>query len=242
MSTIRAFIFAIWSFLAMVVTGIVLAPFIVFNREIVHLALRTWTRITLFGLRWICGGRVRFEGLENIPNGPALIASKHQSMLDTMAPSLVLPKTAYVFKRELLKQPVLGWYLDRGQMIPVDREAAASALKDLIRHARAAIANGRQIIIFPEGTRQELGAAPDYKPGVAAIYRDLKLPCIPVALNTGLVWPASGIRINPGEAVIRFLPPIPPGLSREDFMRELETRIESGSDALLPENIGPPAP
>ncbi len=242
MIQVQSFIFAIWSFLAMIMTGIVLAPFLAFNREAVHVALRTWTRITLFGLRWICGGRVRFEGLEYAPKGPALIACKHQSMLDTMAPSLVLSKTAYVFKRELLKQPVIGWYLDRGQMIPVDREAHASALKNLIRHARDAIAQGRQIIIFPEGTRQEPGAPPDYKPGVAAIYRDLKLPCTPVALNTGLVWPAHGIRINPGEAVIRFLPPIPPGLSREDFMRELETRIESGSDALLPEDLGPPAP
>jgi 1-acyl-sn-glycerol-3-phosphate acyltransferase len=239
---LRAVLLAIWSFVAMIVIGLVLSPFILFNSDVVHVALRNWTRATLFGMRWIGGARIRFEGLEYAPQGPALIAAKHQSMLDTMAPSLVLPKTAYVFKSELLKQPVLGWYLAHGKMIPVDREAQASALKNLIRHARAAIAGGRQIIIFPEGTRQEPGAPPDYKPGVAALYKDLKLPCTPVALNTGLIWPADNKSIHRGEAVIRFLPPIPAGLSREDFMRELETRIESASDALLPPDTGPPAP
>jgi 1-acyl-sn-glycerol-3-phosphate acyltransferase len=238
----RSILYVIWLYGAMTLIGAALAPFILFDREYIHLALRTWARASVFGLRWIVGARVKFEGLDYAPKGAALIASKHQSMLDTLAPSLVLERTAYVFKRELLKQPVLGWYLDRGRMIPVDREAHASALKDLIRHARTAIAEQRQIIIFPEGTRQEPGAPPDYKPGVAALYRDLKLPCTPVALNTGLIWPANGIKRYPGEAVIRFLPPIPAGLSREDFMRELEARIESGSDALLPADTGPPAP
>lgn len=238
----RSLLFVIWLYGAMTVLGFAFAPIVFFNGRATQSALRAWTRAALFGLRWIVGARVRFEGLEHAPKGPALVAAKHQSMLDTLAPSIFLPDAAFVFKRELLKQPILGWYLARGGMIPVDREAHASALKDMIRHARAAIADKRQIVIFPEGTRQDPGAPPDYKPGVAALYRDLKLPCTPVALSTGLIWPGKGIMRHPGEAVIRILPPIPAGLSREDFMRELETRIESASDALLPPDFGPPAP
>jgi 1-acyl-sn-glycerol-3-phosphate acyltransferase len=194
--------------------------------------MRGWGRSTLWGLKWIIGVTVAFEGLEHLPKGAALIASKHQTTLDTVLPAQFLSAPVFVVKKELISMPVFGFYMKYG-MIPVDREAHAKALKDMLRAARTVIAKGRQIVIYPEGTRQELGAPPDYKPGIAALYKDLGLPVTPIALNTGLVWRPSGIIRTPGHVTIKVLPAIPAGLPRDEFMRELERVIESESQALL---------
>lgn len=235
MRAITSVLFVIWFYGWMLIFGLAYAPLTLFvNDKYIWHAMRAWSRMTVFGLRWICGVKISFEGLEHVPEGPALFAAKHQATLDTVLPVLFVKEPVFIVKRELIKMPVFGFYMKR--MIPVDREAHAKALKDMLRASRAVIAKGRQIVIFPEGTRQELDAAPDYKPGVAAMYRDFGLPCVPIALNTGLVWRPNGIMRNPGHVTIKVLPPIPAGLSREVFMRELETRIETESQALLPPN------
>ncbi|MGE0595050.1 MAG: lysophospholipid acyltransferase family protein [Hyphomonadaceae bacterium] len=235
MNLVTSILFVIWFYGAMALVGLAYAvPSLIDDRNIWR-AMRLWARLTLFGLRWICGIRVRFEGLEHTPQGPALLAAKHQTTLDTLLPVLFVREPVFVVKRELIKMPIFGFYMKR--MIPVDREAGAKALKDMLRAARGVIAKGRQLVIFPEGTRQEIGAPPDYKPGVAAMYRDFGLPCTPIALNTGLVWRPNGIMRTPGNVTIKILPPIPAGLSREDFMRELESRIEGESEALLPPQL-----
>lgn len=233
MKLIRSILFVIWFYATMAAIGIVMWPFVLADDANVWRALRIWTRTTLWGLRWIVGARVAFEGLENIPKGGALIAMKHQATLDTIAPSLVLSKPVFIYKAELANTPILGAYLKKNQ-IAVDRGGHAKALKSIVRGARDAVGKGRQVLIFPEGTRQELGAPPDYKPGIAAMYKDLGIPVTPIALNTGLIWKPSGIVRSPGHVTIKVLPPIPAGLSREDFMRELERVIETESDALLP--------
>lgn len=233
MKLLRSIVFVIWLYGAMAVLGVVMWPFVLADDRHVWTALRTWARTTIWGLRWIVGARVTFEGLEHLPEGGALVAMKHQSMLDTIAPALFLPKPVFVFKAELGNTPVMGAYLRKNQ-IAVDRGGHAKALKSIVRGARDAVAKGRQVVIFPEGTRQPLDAPPDYKPGIAAMYKDLNLPVTPVALNTGLVWKPKGVMRNPGAITIKILPPIPAGLPREDFMRELETRIENECQALLP--------
>ncbi len=233
MRLLRSVVFVIWLYATMAVIGVALWIPVMLDDRHVWTALRTWTRTTLWGLRWIVGARVRFEGLEHAPAGGALVAMKHQSMLDTMAPSLFLEKPVFIFKRELSNTPIMGAYLARNQ-IAVDRGGHATALKSLMRGAREAVAKGRQIVIFPEGTRQPLDAPPDYKPGIAAMYKDLGLPVTPVALNTGLIWKPKGIRRSPGDVTIKVLPPIPPGLPRDEFMRRLEAEIEGESQALLP--------
>jgi 1-acyl-sn-glycerol-3-phosphate acyltransferase len=233
MRLIRSIIFVIWLYAAMAVVGLSLWPFVLMDDRYVWVALRSWGRATLWGLRWIVGARVTFEGLEHVPQGGALIAMKHQSMLDTIVPSLFLPRPVYVYKAELGNTPVMGAYLKKNQ-IGVDRSAHSKALKSLMRGAREAVARGGQVLIFPEGTRQELDAPPDYKPGIAAMYKDLNLPVTPVALNTGLIWKPKGIMRSPGHVTFKVLPPIPSGLSRDDFMRELERILESESQALLP--------
>lgn len=233
MKLLRSFIFAVWLYASMAFTGLVLWPFVIANDKHVYTALRWWSHATLWGLRWIIGAKVSFEGLENVPTGGALIAMKHQSMLDTIVPSLFLEKPTFIYKAELAGTPIMGAYLKKNQ-IAVDRGGHAKALKSLVRGAREAVAKGRQIVIFPEGTRQPLGAAPDYKPGIAAMYKDLGIPVTPVALNTGLIWKPKGLMRNPGHVTFKVLPPIQPGLSREDFMRELERILETESEALLP--------
>lgn len=233
MRLIRSIIFVTWFYGTMGAIGVAMWPFVAADARNVWKALRIWTRATLWGLRWIVGATVSFEGLENVPEGGALIAMKHQTTLDTMAPSLFLEKPVFIYKAELAGTPVLGAYLKKNQ-IAVDRGGYAKALKSMVRGAREAVAKGCQVLIFPEGTRQEIGAPPDYKPGIAAMYKDLGIPVTPVALNTGLIWRPSGIMRSPGHVVIKVLPPIPAGLSREDFMRELERVIETESEALLP--------
>ena len=233
MKLVRSIIFVIWLYATMAVVGVGLWIPVMIDDRHVWTALRAWARCTLWGLRWIIGARVSFEGLEHVPQGGALIAMKHQSMLDTIMPSLFLPRPVYVYKAELGNTPVMGAYLKRNQ-IGVDRGGHAKALKSVVRGARDAVAKGGQVLIFPEGTRQPLDAPPDYKPGIAAMYKDLNIPVTPVAVNTGLIWKPKGVMRSAGHVTFKVLPPIPAGLPREEFMRELERVIESESQALLP--------
>jgi 1-acyl-sn-glycerol-3-phosphate acyltransferase len=233
MKLVRSIIFVIWLYATMAVVGVGLWIPVMIDDRHVWTALRAWARCTLWGLRWIIGARVSFEGLEHVPQGGALIAMKHQSMLDTIVPSLFLPRPVYVYKAELGNTPVMGAYLKRNQ-IGVDRGGHAKALKSVVRGARDAVAKGGQVLIFPEGTRQPLDAPPDYKPGIAAMYKDLNIPVTPVAVNTGLIWKPKGVMRSAGHVTFKVLPPIPAGLPREEFMRELERVIESESQALLP--------
>lgn len=232
MTLLRSILFTVWLYGAMTLSGLVYLPAALLSRKPPLGAGRLWTRWVLFGLRWIVGARVVFKGLERIPPGASIVAAKHQSMLDTLVPFLMFPAPSFVLKRELLNAPVLGWYAQTMGMIPLDRGGHATALKNLLRAARPARDAGRQIIIFPEGTRQEPGVAGEYKPGVAALYKDLAVPCIPVALDTGRVWSARGLIRRPGVTTIEVLEPIPPGLARDAFMQTLEERIETATKAL----------
>lgn len=183
-------------------------------------------------LRAICNIHVRIEGTEHIPAGPAMIAAKHQSLWDTAIVLRLFRGPAIVMKQELLNIPIYGALCRAQGMIAVDRAGGAKALKAMLKDARAAADDGRKLLIFPQGTRTLPGEHVPYQPGVAALYRDLKLPVVPVALNSGFFWPKRGILRRPGTIVLRFLPPIPAGLDRETFMAELETRIESANAAL----------
>lgn len=237
MILLRSLVFVAWFYLSMALWGLAYMPAVLLghDRFIWH-AMRGWGKSTLWGLRWICGVRVSFEGLEHLPpKGAALFASKHQATLDTVLPAQFLDEPVFPVKFELTRMPVFGFYMKR--MIPLKRETHAQALKSLVRAARDVVAKGRQILIYPEGTRQELDAPPDYKPGIAAMYRDLNLPVTPIALNTGLVWKPSGIVRKPGHVTIKVLPAIPAGLSRDEFMTRLEHAIESECQALLPPGL-----
>ena len=233
MIAFRSGLFSLWLYLSMAIFAVGLSPALLMPHRQAMGVIKLWARFVLFGLRWICGVRVEVRGLEHRPKGGALVAAKHQGMLDVIAPFTFLDDPCFVMKKELMPLPFFGWFAWKTRMIPVDRSAHAKALKDMVRHARERLAGGRQIMIFPEGTRTEPGVPGDYKPGVAAIYRDLDGPCWPVATNSGVHWPAHGFKRYPGTVVFEFLPPIPAGLKRAEFMTELEARLEAASTALL---------
>ena len=234
MTTVRSLIFTLWLYLSMPLFAVGLSPALLMPHGVAMGVIKLWARFVLFGLRWIAGVKVEVRGLEHRPTGPALIAAKHQGMLDVIAPFAFLDDACFVMKKELMPLPFFGWFAWKTKMIAVDRAAHAKALKDMVRQTRARLAEGRQILIFPEGTRTTPGEPADYKPGVAAIYRDVDAPCWPVATNSGVHWPAHGFKRYPGTVVFEFLPPIPAGLKRAAFMAELESRIETASTALLP--------
>ena len=234
MTTLRSLVFTAWLYLSMAVFAVGLSPALLMSRREAMTVIRWWAKFVLFGLRWICDVRVEFRGLGNRPSGAALIAAKHQGMLDVIAPFAFLDDACFVMKKELMPLPFFGWFAWKTKMIAVDRAAHAKALKAMVRQTRARLAEGRQILIFPEGTRTTPGEPADYKPGVAAIYRDVDAPCWPVATNSGVHWPAHGFKRYPGTVVFEFLPPIPAGLKRVEFMKQLESRIEDASTALLP--------
>jgi len=212
-------------------------PILLLNRHRVQSYAKFWTGSTVWLLKKICNVTVEWRGLENLPRGACIIASKHQSTLETMALTTKGADFSFILKRELVAIPLLGWYLKGAGQLGIDRSKGARALSDLARQARAAIEQGRQLIIFPEGTRKPVGSAPDYKPGVAYLYSETKAPCIPVALNTGLFWPRHGLVIRRGKATIAFLPPIEPGLDKKSFLKLLEARTETAAAELAAEAL-----
>ena len=230
---LRSILFHLWFVLVSVVIFIGAVPLFLGPRVAVIRAAQFWSHAVLWGLKIICGQTFEVRGREHIPQGGALIASKHYSMWETIAFMVLTDDPAIVLKRNLMWIPFYGWYGLKMEMIPIDRLGKSRALRAMRRAARTAIAKGRQIVVFPEGTRRKVGAPPVYKPGVAGLYAELSVPCVPAAHNSALFW--QGLIRKPGMIVVEFLPPIPPGLRRAEFMRELETRIEGAVERLVPD-------
>jgi 1-acyl-sn-glycerol-3-phosphate acyltransferase len=196
---------------------------------------RAWARTSLGLHEFIVGARVEFRGVERIPAGPLLVAAKHYSAWETMALLLFFPKATYILKRELIRTPLFGWHLLKAEQIPIDRGQRQQALAKMQAHAKAAIGRGRQILIFPEGTRRKVGAQPDYKFGVARLYSQLGVPCMPVAMTSGLAWPRNTLLHYPRPILVEFLEPIPAGLKPNEFFNRMRESIESNTNRLLAE-------
>lgn len=201
---------------------------------------RLWVRGSLLLLQLLTGLRHRVVGLENARHGQAIYAAKHQSSWDTLIFALYLDRPAYVLKRELLFIPLFGACLLKAGHIAVDRSGGASALKRMLGAAKARRAQGRDILIFPEGTRVPPGQHKPYQPGIAALYGTLDLPVVPVALDSGLFWSRRSFTKKAGVITLEFLPAIPPGMNRKAFMAELEARLEGASRRLA--EAGPLTP
>ncbi len=174
-------------------------------------------------------------GLEHVPAGGCVIAMKHQSAWDALILPIVLGDPAVVVKRELLLLPIYGWYAARAGSIGIDRKAGARALRRIVAAARPVVAEGRTVVIFPQGTRVAPGQWAPYQPGVAALYQALGLPLVPAAVNSGLFWGRRAFVKRPGRILLEFLEPIPPGWPRRRLMAELEQRIETATTALMRE-------
>jgi len=235
MSRLRAVLFNLAFFAGTGLMAIVGAPFVVAPRRWAMGFGRCWSRWSLALLKLIVGLDGEIRGRENIPPGSCLIAVKHQSTWDTLIMPVVLGDPAVVIKRELLMVPLYGWFAARAGSIFVDRKGGAAALRRLLAQARRAVAQGRRIVIFPQGTRTAPGQYAPYQPGVAALYQALSLPLVPAAVDSGLYWGRRAFVKRPGRIVLEFLPPIPPGLPRRQMMKELEARIETATDRLVAE-------
>lgn len=236
MTLIRALLFNIWFWLWSAVMNVLFIPGLLFPRQVVMRGQRIWAMGLNAGLRVFVGLKWTTRGREKLPPGPVIIACKHQSMWDTIIWHVEVPDPAIVMKKELLSIPVYGWYCKHTKQIPIDRSAGAAALKNMMVHARAAREAGRHIIIFPQGTRTAPGVDAPYLPGVAAIYRDLGIPVVPVALNSGQFWGRNAFVKKPGEIVLEYLEPIPAGLSRGAFMKRLKDSIEPATARLEQQN------
>ncbi len=241
---LRSLIFTAVFYLNSAVFLILGSPLLFGPRRWAMMGLKAHALASLWWLKLICGTRVEVRGKENLPQGPALVVSKHQSAWDTFALIPLFRDPAMVMKSELLLIPLYGWFSYKFQHIFVRRSRGPTALRKMLKDARDRLAVGREVVIFPEGTRKAPGAPADYKSGVLALYEGLDVPCIPVALNSGLYWPRRKMMRYPGTIVVEIMPAIAPGLERKEFRKTIIDRIETATNQLITEaaasNTAPP--
>lgn len=227
---ILSLLFIIQMYLMMLVIAVVFAPFAIFSRNAAYAACKSYAAWVVWTLRVMCGITTEVRGTP--PQDEVLVAAKHQSFYDILVIFLHLPRAKFIMKKELIYAPLLGQYALRIGCVPVDRGRRGAAITKMKADvARGAVHPG-QLVIYPQGTRVAPGEKLSYKMGPAVLYQQLDQPCVPVATNIGLFWPKRGILRKPGNAVVEFLPRIETGLDLQTFTAELETRIETASDAL----------
>jgi 1-acyl-sn-glycerol-3-phosphate acyltransferase len=235
MIALRSLLFNLLFYLNLILFMVLGCWYFVMPRKWAIRALQAWASTSVWLLKVICNIKMEVRGRGHIPQGACLVAGKHQSFWETFAILPLLDDPSVVLKKELTYIPLFGWFALKFRMIPVEREAGPSALRTLIKRAKREAEAGRQIVIMPEGTRSAPGAPPQYKPGAAALYAMLNLPCVPFGLNSGVYWPRRRFLRYPGTIVLEFLPAIPSGLPRAQFQKQLEQAIETSSRALLAE-------
>src|SRR5882724_4278232 len=230
---LRALVYNVLFYALLVFWILVAIPTVVMPPRAFIAVAKAWARSSIRLMRVVCNIKVEYRGLEKIPKGPLIVASKHQSMWETFALLQFFDAPLFIYKRELAWIPLFGWYLMKSKMIGVDRSGGMRSLMEMARRAPKEIRSGRQLIIFPEGTRTPVDAPPHYLGGVAQIYTSSAVPCIPVALNSGLFWPRRTFMRYPGTLVVEFLDPLPAGLSRKEFLAGIMTSIEDATNRLV---------
>ena len=238
MIILRSILFNTLFYASLILQMILLSPYyFLAPRKKAFVIPKNWARSNHWLMEKVVGTTFTVEGLENIPEGGYILAPKHQSLWDTYALLPWLDDPVYILKRELMWIPIFGWYVARQKMIPVDRGARGKVMVKVMERAKEEMAAGRQLIIYPEGTRRPAGAEPAYKYGIARIYRDLDVPVVPVAMHPGLFWPRRKFLRFPGHFKVRILPPIEPGLDPDVFYETLVEKLEKASDELLIETV-----
>jgi 1-acyl-sn-glycerol-3-phosphate acyltransferase len=219
MLTIRSFCYHVCFFCVTLVMAIAGLPLLAGPRRWSRWLGMAWSRAVLWLSRAIIGLNYRLEG--ELPDGPVLIAAKHQSAFETFLFPAIRPDAVFVIKQELLRLPLVGWYLSRAGQIAIDRSANTAALRHMLAQAKERAGEGLSVVIFPEGTRVAVGESAPIRPGVSALYSQLGLPVVPVALDSGKFWARNSFLRRPGTIHVQFGPPIAPGLKRRDFERQL---------------------
>lgn len=242
MTVFRSIIFQVLFYFWTAVAAIAFLPVLIMPFWAISYFARLWPRGVFLLLRWIAGLDHRVEGSANIAEDTVIYAAKHQSAWDTMILPILLDDPVVVMKKELHAIPFYGWYARKYGTIGIDRKGGLSAIRSMLAEAREMIAQGRSIVVFPEGTRMAPGDVQTYQSGVAALYQDLDVPVVPIALNSGLFWGRRSLLRKPGTITIRMLPPIPPGLDRRIFMERLETEIETAQAELVVNETAKTAP
>jgi 1-acyl-sn-glycerol-3-phosphate acyltransferase len=237
MTAVRSFVFliafvinnALWYVLAFIPT------FFIPKRHFFRLVLHPWCRSNLWLHKVICNVTYEIRGTEHIPTGGAIVAAKHQSTWETMGLAMSVPNPSFIVKRQLMFIPLFGFYLWWSGQTPINRGDKTRALAAMNEAARRTTQAGGQLMIFPEGTRRPVDAEPTYKYGIAHLYEACGVPCVPVALNAGVIWPRRTFIKKPGKIVMEFLPPIPPGLPKAEFFERMKTTIEDNTRRLVAE-------
>jgi 1-acyl-sn-glycerol-3-phosphate acyltransferase len=232
MLVLRSLVFSILFYGLFALSAVVAAAISLISPKSLAPFTRFWSRTWLAMYRTICGVTYEVRGKENMPRGGCLLAVKHQSVWDTCALFAIFDRPVYVLKSELMFIPFFGWTLARLGCIPVKRGTGKSALDNMVRGTRIALTRGKQVVIFPEGTRTMVGQAANYKSGISHLYTALEVACIPVALNSGTLWPRRKFLRPPGTIRVEVLSPIPPGLGRKEMFDLLVCRIEEASERL----------
>jgi 1-acyl-sn-glycerol-3-phosphate acyltransferase len=224
------FIYVSWT----LAVGIVFLPAIFFPQHIILLIVgKIWAQGLYFFLKLFCNLRLELEGRKNIPNYPAIFASKHQSALETFMFHILINKPVFVLKKELLNIPVFGYYLKKMGMIAIDRDGGIKSIKLLLQQVQLKLSQGYSIVIFPEGTRTAPGESISYNPGITAIYNLKAAPVIPIALNTGCFWPKDSFTKKSGQFTIAFLSAMEDNLSKKDFIEQLQSKVDNKSNELF---------
>lgn len=230
---IRSFIFIGASTIAMPIIGLAFAPWALFSLRGAYVCCKTYSRFVMWMAEHIVGMRCEVRGTP--PDGEVLIAAKHQSFLDILMIFQAIPLGKFIMKKEILWMPVIGQYAKRMKMYAVDRGKRGAAVSKMLQDVKACGDTAGQLIIYSQGTRVAPGVSAPYKKGTAALYEQLRQPCVPVATNVGYFWPRRGLYRRPGVAVVEFMEPMPAGMARDEFMAHLELVVEARSDALLRE-------
>ncbi len=235
---VRSVIFNVLFYMMFIAEMIIFTPiYFILPRKKAYFVPKFWARSNLWLMKVIVGTRVKIEGLENLPKGPFIFAPKHQNFWDTFAFLPHIEDPLYILKRELLWIPVFGWYVAKQRMIGIDRSARGKAMAEVMTRTLEEMKGGRQLIIYPEGTRRPPGAEPVYKYGIARLYRDLQMPVVPVVHQAGIFWPRRSILRQGGTIIARILPPIQPGMEEKEFFEHLVKTMEAASDQCLLDTV-----
>lgn len=227
MTLFRSILYEVFQAISLLITGVVALPTLLLGQNAARATTKFWVRLALSGLRVITGIRTQIENPENIPDYGCVVASNHQSTWETLALYALLPNPVMIFKRELLMVPIFGWWLAAGGNLSIDRKSGVRAIRAMQARAREAVANGEQVVVFPEGTRVAPGKTAPLQSGIAGIYAATNSVCIPVVHNSGSYWHHPGIIKKAGAITLRFDKPIEPNLKKREFLSLLKQRIDS---------------
>ena len=230
---IRSIIFYLLLYMWTLLLGTVCLPLLLLPNSYVRSLANLWISGIFGMLKAICAITYEIRGKENIPDHAVIVASKHQSTFETFLLFRLINNSIFIHKRELFLIPIFGFYLKKSNMIAINRAEGPKAMRKMLNEVKESIVNGYSIIIFPEGTRKKPGETPDYKTGIAGVYKESEAEVLPVALNSGYCWPKHTFIKTSGKIIIKFLKPIPSGLEKSEFLKKIESVIEEETNKII---------